>query len=292
MLQTIKLVLALLGLAAVTIGLMAKLVGQLVAALYALLCRVMNARNPPTQRSATPTPRALAASDAPAASPSEASAKNDTWEGSFWDVGTPHAVHALLRFDYRNGDGELTQRTVSVRRFGGYMDTTLLLGRCHLRNANRSFRADRIQNCVDQETGEIIDDLPGWLHARYASSPDRARDKLLAAEHDLLSVLLYVAKIDGRVMAKERAAILEACNKLSPASQLNDKSLSNMLQTMHVPRLQAFRMALGRLAMRDETTRSLLLTTCENILLSKKAPTAAEQETLAYVQQRLKPERG
>lgn len=62
-------------------------------------------------------------------------------------------------FKYRDKDGNITDRTVEVRRFGAEHIT----GYCGLRRMQRTFRIDRIVGAevVDTTTGEVIDATTG-----------------------------------------------------------------------------------------------------------------------------------
>jgi len=89
--------------------------------------------------------------------------EEDEWEGSFWEVEQPHPTNARLHLRYVDGAGQQTERTVDVRQFGAFGPSCLLIGHCNLRNATRSFRTDRIQSCVDVETGEVVSDVRSYL---------------------------------------------------------------------------------------------------------------------------------
>ena len=45
---------------------------------------------------------------------------------------------------YIDGDGEETQRWITPKQVTGLSDYVYLLAHCHMRNAERSFRLDRI----------------------------------------------------------------------------------------------------------------------------------------------------
>lgn len=72
-------------------------------------------------------------------------------------------VNATLHLNYQNSEGEITERTVDVQKFGYYNDFAYLTGFCRLRQDPRTFRIDRILQCVDMETGEIIENIYTFL---------------------------------------------------------------------------------------------------------------------------------
>lgn len=150
----------------------------------------------------------------------------DEWEGSFWEVTQPLPAKARLRLKYTDGAGRKSERTVDVRQFGAMGSNALLIGHCHMRNATRTFRSDRIGSCIDEETGEVLSDVPAYLQQKYDQSPDKTRDLLLEGEYDTLRVLLYVGKADGQLRVAEKAVIRHTCIAIANDSRLTDGWLS------------------------------------------------------------------
>jgi hypothetical protein len=210
----------------------------------------------------------------------------DAWEGSFWEVQEPVTCKAKLRFNYTDATGRKTERTVDVRQMGGYVDTTLLIGHCSLRDATRTFRTDRITNCVDVDTGEVVKDVVAHLKKRYEESPEHSRDTLLEEEYDTLRVLLYMGKADGQLRAAEKLIIRETCASLASDSRMTDATIDDMFNTMDVPTLQAFKLAVGRLAKREQTSRDVVLGAAEKMIATQKTIHPAEQEAIDYMRKR------
>jgi tellurite resistance protein len=217
--------------------------------------------------------------------PSE-SIDKDEWEGSFWEVAQPLPAKARLRLNYTDGAGRKTERTVDVRQFGAVGPNTLLIGHCNMRNATRTFRSDRIESCVDEETGEVISDVRTYLQTKYDQSPDRTKDQLLEGEYDTLRVLLYVGKADGQLRAAEKAVIRDTCVAITNDSRLTVDNIDELLASMDVPTLQAFKLAVGRLAKRDQAAQALVMTAAEKIVATQKTVHQAEQEALDYMKKR------
>lgn len=64
-----------------------------------------------------------------------------------------YTLNSPISFCYQDGDGVLTDRTVTPFSYNGFSTEA----RCHLRNAYRTFYLDRMQDCVTMEdTGEIL----------------------------------------------------------------------------------------------------------------------------------------
>jgi hypothetical protein len=214
--------------------------------------------------------------------------EKDEWEGSFWEVISPRAVSARLLLDYTDGAGKKTQRTVNVRQFGGYAESVLLIGHCELRNATRTFRADRIAKCVDQETGEIVSNVVAFLTQKYDQSPHKTKDTLLDEEYDTLRVLLYVGKADGQLRAAEKQVILETCMSLTSDSRLTHKDIDDLLRDMDVPTVQAFKLAIGRIAKLGAPQKQVVLAASEKLVATQASIHASEEEALDYMRKRFK----
>jgi hypothetical protein len=210
----------------------------------------------------------------------------DEWEGSFWEVAQPLPAKANLKLKYTDGAGRKTERTVDVRQFGAIGPNTLLIGHCNLRDATRTFRTDRIDSCIDEETGEVVGDVRAHLQRRYEQSPDRTKNLLLEGEYDSLRVLLYVGKADGQLRAAEKTVIRDTCIAITNDSRLTDESIEDLLTNMDVPTLQAFKLAVGRLAKRDEAARAVVMSAAEKMVATQKSVHQAEKEALDYMKKR------
>ena len=108
-------------------------------------------------------------------------------------------VPATLRLDYLDRAGRQSVRDVRLLEWSSSAADGVT-GHCLLRNAQRSFRYDRISSAVDVASGECVADLRGWLAAREAA---------VASDMAALEVLVYVGRADGRLMAAEVAVICE-----------------------------------------------------------------------------------
>lgn len=210
----------------------------------------------------------------------------DEWEGSFWEVAQPLPAKAKLRLKYTDGARRKTERTVDIRQFGAIGPNTLLIGHCNMRDATRTFRTDRIDSCIDEETGEVVSDVRAYLQTKYEQSPDRTKNSLLEGEYDTLRVLLYVGKADGQLRAAEKTVIRDACIAITNDARLTDGSIEDLLANMDVPTLQAFKLAVGRLAKRDEGARAVVMSAAEKMVATQKSVHQAEKEALDYMKKR------
>lgn len=210
----------------------------------------------------------------------------DNWEGNFWEAEEVFTVLATLHFNYEDGSGKRTERTVEVRRVGTYGQSHLILGHCQLRNATRTFLTDRIIRCIDPATGELISDTYAYLRGKYESSPNFARDKLYENEYDTLRVLLYIGKADNQLRAAEKVIIRNTCRTLSNDDRMTDEMIDDLFLTLGVPTFPAFRLAVGRLAKKEQSTCKLILKAAEDMIATQKTAHPSEVEALEYIKKK------
>ena len=72
-------------------------------------------------------------------------------------------VKAAFRIKYEDMLGNITERDLDVQEIIREDDIIYLAGHCHLRDAYRTFRIDRISECISRDTGEIIEDIQTFL---------------------------------------------------------------------------------------------------------------------------------
>lgn len=217
----------------------------------------------------------------------EAELDRDNWEGSFGEVKEPFPVKAALLLKYEDGLGKKTERIVEVREVGAYLNTQLIIGHCRVRGATRTFRTDRIKECVDIETGGVVSDVYAYLRQKYEESPEFSLDKLLKHEYDSLRVLLYVSKADGFLRSGERLIVRDACQRLAVDPRIDEAATRRLLASLQVPSLQAFRLAVGRLTAKPEPERLRLIEFAERIVATDKTVHPAEKEAIDYLKKRL-----
>lgn len=218
--------------------------------------------------------------------PEAQAADFDAWEGTFWEVSDPVAVNARLRLKYTDGNGKLSERDVSVRQFGEYGPTGLIIGHCSLRDATRTFRIDRIREATDLETGEVLTDVADFLRAEYRKSPAFSLDSIVSEHFDVIRSLLYVGKADGQLRAPERRVIAAACRELTGDDRITDDAVRDLLDSLEVPSVNAFKQAVGRIAKKGTPPMQQVLKVCEDIVATQKTVHHSEAEALAYIKSR------
>ena len=213
---------------------------------------------------------------------------SDAWE-SLYGFAPERRLEIELEIDYRDRNGQDTTRRIRLKRFACNESLTdaALMAHCYLRGGFRSFRASRVQRCVDVETGEIIHNLPQYLLNTYASSPAGLLEAMWERYGDELAALVYVGKLDGRLMKKEKEVIVSYIRNRFGDSNLGEADLLEELKAVDVLSKNQFARCLGRLAALNDLDRSAFVEAVEAILATKKAKSAAEEEVIPYVRKRL-----
>lgn len=108
-----------------------------------------------------------------------------SYEGGGTVIADNIQVRVLLR--YQNGEGESTERVVSVARVRGRYSADgyipeIFAGFCELRAADRFFMFGRVQAAFDSETGEEIQDLERYLVSRGNQRVGKVEFSMLTPE--------------------------------------------------------------------------------------------------------------
>jgi HEAT repeat protein len=199
-----------------------------------------------------------------------------------WLIDAQRSIDTRVTIRYRAADGEASERTVRVKRFGQYDGEAYIFAYCELRRANRTFRLDRVKAAINEE-GKRIPDLLRYLSDLYLASPQRAADELREEHLDVLRVLFYVGKADGRLTSIEKGIIRHVCKQLAKDERLTDAQLDKMLRELSVPSLHAFRLAVSRIAKRDRACLELVADAARQIVGTQKTTHPDEQLALEYL---------
>lgn len=118
--------------------------------------------------------------------------------------------------EYVDSTGKSSTRRITVWSLStGVGGVPCLIARCHERQAQRTFRCDRIRCFVDYD-GEVFDDVPAFLSQNFgmslgmASRKDPNSEKRWAqilgrVKHDAV-LLSALARVDGQTLAVETDA--------------------------------------------------------------------------------------
>lgn len=197
---------------------------------------------------------------------------------------TPPNTITTLTICYEDSGGDITHRGVSVIDF----DEEGMTGLCHLRGHERTFRYDRVLSCSNTKTGEVVRNINQHLMQQYKPTLRYTLDMLYRNHADALKVLYYVARADGQMRAPEVKVIAGFLKVLTRDFRIDEDSARELLYGFNPPSLQTFKVSVGKVASRGNSTtaRSLVLA-CRAIVNTGKTITAVEQEALAYLDKRL-----
>lgn len=204
----------------------------------------------------------------------------DAWEGTFYDVVSQRSVKKQVRFNYRDGNGASTVRVVDIRAFEPCGTGGLVIGRCHLRNATRTFRFDRMSRVIDEGTGEVIPDLQKLLNAEWEASPEPVLDGLYERYGDMLKLLLFTAKADGAMRAAEVQVITQQCILLTGDERITPAMTKELLLFIDVPTINGFVRTYNKLRRERPDDAIRAAQACRSIVATQKNIHPAEQAVL------------
>lgn len=215
----------------------------------------------------------------------------DHFEGGHWDVVETFSVTANLHIKYQDGAGQITERSVQVRSVGDYLGNPTLVAHCRLRDQSRTFRIDRILECFDEDTGEVVSDVFEHLQAIYESSPAGSLDKIWDREFEALRVLYYIGKADGRLMPREREVMASYCRAVSGDERIDAELIRGYVDSFGTPSINTYKIAVGRVAKRPETEREAVRQAAQAMLAHRKKMSAVERDALDYIDVRFEKEK-
>jgi hypothetical protein len=212
-------------------------------------------------------------------------AERDAFEGWFAGCGGPDLkIEIDAEIDYVDGNGQATYRRISIHRFApdyvaqGKRDF-MLLAHCHLRNGNRSFVGSRIRSFVSMQTGEVVRDVRAYLLDFHASSPVGRTEALVTRLAAELSVLVYVARADQRLSAKEKKYLIDYLRQADPTLE-PDPDVVDAALAEAPPRTRVVRTIK---ALRDTGRAAALLPVIECLRAARTKPDAFTEAAAAHV---------
>lgn len=131
----------------------------------------------------------------------------------------------VLGIVYSDSSGATSERTIRCLALVQSGEVLYISAFCTLRKAQRSFRVDRISAVISHATGEVREDVEGFLEPFIASLSEVRKSKALGsgraqrAEAPVIqlygpgaTVLAYLSAIDGRIHDAERAILQRYVN--------------------------------------------------------------------------------
>jgi len=206
---------------------------------------------------------------------------DDAWEGWFYDAKGPQRSAAkTVRISYSDASGKQSERVVNIRAFESAGKEGLIIAHCHLRNATRTFRFDRMRRVVDEDTGEIIADLQKHLNDEWLATPQPVVDKLYEQHHDVLKMMLFMAKADGAMRAAELEVIAKCCVDITQDDRITVAMIKEMLGCVDVVSLNTFVRTYNHLRREKPASAVLAAAACRAIVATQKKIHPNEQAAL------------
>lgn len=204
----------------------------------------------------------------------------DAYEGYFGDTKEQRSIKKTVQIDYRDGNGNTTTRTFDIQKFEPNGLDGMILGWCHLRRARRTLRFDRIAKAVDMETGEIIQDLQARLNQEWEASIEPVLDRLFAEHGDALKLMLYAAKADGAMRAKELGVIAHHCADIAGDHRINSATVKELMGYVELPTERSFTITYNKLRREQPEMAQRIARVCREIVGTQASVHPTEQAML------------
>ena len=136
---------------------------------------------------------------------------------------------------YRDGSGDATERRISDLRLES---ETTIDAFCHLRNARRPFRIDRIVHAVNPDTGEVLNP-----HQLLGSSPQGGRETLESLTWRVMPAIkaLKFFTLSTRGFAKrERERVVQFLQEVTDLSAYSKEEIGDWVYKLWCGNLYAY----------------------------------------------------
>jgi len=180
-----------------------------------------------------------------------------------------------VQFDYVDAKDEKTTRRVKVNS----VDDEYLRGWCYERSASRTFRLDRIVKLYDKD-GKKVKDIMGFFKDAYEKSSDYILMNYIDEHIDLLKVLIYLVKADGRYSAKEKVVVRKFLRDMTEID-FEDALIDKIMKSITAPSFEEFKSYVDELSSREN--RYNLIKVTEDIIGTQNTVHPNEQQALDYI---------
>lgn len=153
-----------------------------------------------------------------------------------------------LEFDYVRPGVKPIRRQVDVVKFHTDGEFGQIDGFCHLRKEQRTFNLSNMKNCVDSETGEVVEPIGQWLLNSYDNSSSGQVRAFLEKHSDELRCLLNISKADGSFRQREKIIISNYINSITDDRAMAEECLGYITKHWAQDYIVQHNQALRRLA--------------------------------------------
>ena len=226
----------------------------------------------------------------------------DNFEGWFYDEVSDYInIKKKLSIKYKDGQGQVTKRDIDVYKFGRTSYGGFILAVCNLRNANRSFRTDRILECIDLETGEFIKDVASFLENEYLKTDEYKNIQIKQQKQEekakevkyyndfwdkyntLLKIIVYMVKCDGTYNKREKAIVREVFEYLENNNELiTDKFLNKVVKNIKMPTERGFKVNVTKFIKENKFDIDIV-ELAKNIISTQNTIHPREQEMIKFL---------
>lgn len=184
-------------------------------------------------------------------------------------------VGKSIIISYMDMAGEKSSREIKITKvFHNGKNPPGMYAFCMFRNDERTFYFDRIMNVVDLSTGECFDTM--YAYANYVDSKSDApkfKSFLVEYKNDL-TILLFHARFDGYLRAKEKEVIIDFINRIC---YFESHYIEDFISDFK-PDTISFNRALKSLSLQNSHRKENLLNTCSQLAATKKNQTPLDIE--------------
>ncbi len=209
---------------------------------------------------------------------------SDDYFDDGWDeVPHPKRVTPRIQINYTDSKGNLTTRIIQVLMFDLEQYGGIFKGFCELRQARRTFKFDRVRNCIDLDSKEKVGDLKSHLLKCYDESTQRVVDKLEIENQDILKMIFFLVKADGRFTKKEKTVVSEYFQNLTEDKRINFDMVEKLYSNMEIPTLRMFQLCAHRFFRAEQADPDELIELIKNLIDTKPTIHPSEQSALDYI---------
>lgn len=192
-------------------------------------------------------------------------------------------INARLKIIFEDRNGNETERVIATQSVDLNGGDGTVYAFCALRNGYREFRISQIKSCIDMSTGEMIDDIPGWLKSKYEETDDFQVDSFLEAHGAALTALNFVSRADGAMRKAERLAIKKFCFDCGVHRMEILNLIADRVKSYGKDTPANYGKALRLLALRDDTYKLLVFKAAQYMVHSDRTKREAEFNALEKI---------
>ncbi|EMJ86351.1 TerB family tellurite resistance protein [Leptospira meyeri] len=212
--------------------------------------------------------------------------EKDNWETDYLieeDNSIP--VNLLTLIEYVDAKNQYSKRRITIKRMVPWANEYALLAFCHERQSHRTFKLSGIKSMCDLETGELITDPYNYLVQRFQDSPLGKWTKFLSEFEKEILILVFVAKVDGRMTSKERKIIFEYANQRAN-NALDFNTVDSEIKNLYCE-LKEFNQYLNKIKTLTEIEKNDFITTLDSIIRADKKVDPMELASLEKIKAKI-----